>query len=148
MSQRQNSKNLKQTPNPKELNLITQFLENQRIELDNNSQEIELKKLNEQHAFEYGIKALEAQKEDRKEQRAQTTLFMKYGFRLTIFVLILISVFVGGCIYTDNINIIISVLKVFAYIFPSAIGGYFIGLNKGKKSSQSNNVSYAEVVED
>ncbi len=65
-------------------------------------------------------------------------MFMKYGFWLTTFMLLLLAVFVTGCIYTDNINIIISVLKVAAYIIPSAIGGYFMGLNKGKKTIQSN----------
>lgn len=131
------------------IDLINQFLENQRKELDNATQEIELKKLNEQNAYNYGCKALEAQKEDRREQRSQTTLFMKYGFVLTIILLVLISAFVAGCIYTGNISIIVSVLKVAAYILPSAVGGYFIGLNRGKKSSNGNNQpSYAEVVDD
>lgn len=130
------------------LDLIHRFLENQSKELEIHTEEVGLRKLNEQNAYEYSCKALEAQKEDRKEQRAQTTLFMKYGFWLTIVILILISVFIGGCIYTDNIFIIVSVLKVMAFIFPSAIGGYFIGLNRGKKHSRSTESSYAEVVDD
>lgn len=131
------------------LDLVNQFLENQSKELDNATQEIELKKLNEQNAFAYGCKALDAQKEDRKEQREQMTLFMKYGFWLTIVILILMAAFVGGCIYTDNIAIIVSVLKVMAYVLPSAIGGYFVGLNRGKKSSGGNEqTTYAEVVDD
>ncbi|MBC6409648.1 MAG: hypothetical protein GDA42_04205 [Ekhidna sp.] len=128
--------------------LIAQFLENQSKELENATKEIELKKFNEQNAFEYGCKALETQKEDRKEQRTQLTLFMKYGFWLTIFVLLLMSVFVAGCIYTNNINIIVSVLKAIAYVLPSVVGGYFIGLNRGRKSSRDTHSTYAEVVED
>ena len=139
-------------PNPQSgeklsIDLIAQFLQNQTEELKNQSQEIELRKLNEQNAYNYGCKALEAQKEDRKEQRSQITLFMKYGFWLTIIILVLATAFVGGCIYTDNIGLIVSVLKVIAYIVPSAVGGYFIGLNKGKKSSNNSApASYAEVV--
>ncbi|HCY80258.1 MAG TPA: hypothetical protein DHV22_00910 [Xanthomarina gelatinilytica] len=59
------------------------------------------------------------------------------------------AAFVGGCIYTDNIAIIVSVLKVMAYVLPSAIGGYFVGFNRGKKSSGGNEqTTYAEVVHD
>lgn len=131
------------------LEMVNQFLHNQSIELENATQEIELRKLNEQNAFNYSCKALEAQQKDRTEQRAQTTLFMKYGFWMTVIILIISSLFVLVCIYTDNIAIVVSVMKVIAYILPSAIGGYFIGLNKGKKSND-NGVSYseAEVVED
>lgn len=67
---------------------------------------------------------------------------MKYGFWLTIIVLILLAALVGVCIYTDNIAVIISGLKVIAYVLPSLIGGYFVGLNRGKK------YSYAETVTD
>lgn len=138
----------KQNHSSPPLELITQFLENQRKELGNATQEIELKKINEQNAYDYACKALEAQKEDRKEQRAQMTLFMKYGFWLTIVVLALLAVFVTGCILTDNIHIIVSVLKIMAYMLPSAIGGYFVGLHRGKKSSDSSQHSYAEIVEE
>ncbi|MBC6400242.1 MAG: YrzE family protein [Ekhidna sp.] len=128
--------------------LIAQFLENQSKELENATQEIKFKELNEKNAFKYASKALEAQKEDRREERDQLTLFMKYGFWLTVLVLLLMSVFVAGCIYTNNINIIVSILKVIAYVLPSAIGGYFIGLNRRKKSSRDTHSTYAEVVED
>jgi len=128
--------------------LIKKFIENQSQELTNESQEIELKKLNEKNGYDYACKALEAQKEDRKEHRKQVTLFMKYGFWLTIVFLIFLALFVWACIYTDNIHIIISVLKVSAYMIPSAVGGYFIGLNKGKKVHKGNNsATYAEIVD-
>ena len=142
------SKRNNQKDNPP-TELITQFLQNQAEELKIQAQEIELRKLNEKNGFDYSCKALEVQKEDRKEQREQITTFMKYGFRLTIFILVLGALFVGACIYTDNINLIVSVLKVVAYIVPSALGGYFLGFNRGKKSSvNSGPASYAEVVED
>ena len=129
--------------------LITQFLQNQAEELKNQSREIDLRKLNEQNAYNYACKALEAQKQDRKEQRSHVALFMKYGFWLTIVLLILAACFVGACIYTDNVAIIVSVLKVLAYIIPTAIGSYFFGHNRGKKSvSQSEPASYADIVEE
>lgn len=130
------------------INLVKQFLENQSKELQNHAQDIELKKLNEKNGYDYACKALDAQKLDRKERRSQITLFMKYGFWLTIIILLLVSCFVGVCVYTDNVGIIVSSMKVIAYILPSALGGYFFGLNRGKKSSGSSGASYAEVVED
>lgn len=128
--------------------LVAHFLQNQTQELKNTSQEIKLRKLNEKNAYEYGCRALEAQKQDRKDQRAQTTLFMKYGFWLTIIILLLFSSFFTICAYTDNIHIVVSILKVMAYIIPSAVGGYFIGLNKGKKVRTSAITSHAEIVEE
>lgn len=74
-------------------------------------------------------------------------LFMKYGFWLTLVIVVLIAGFITACIYTNNIHSIVSVLKVVAYILPSAIGGYFVGFHRGKKSSDSNQSSYAEIVE-
>lgn len=86
-------------------------------------------------------------KKYRKEKRSQVTLFMKYGFWLTIVLLILVALFTYGCIVTKNVHIIVSGLKVVAFVFPSAIGGYFIGLNKGKKQSQEIDTTSYEVEE-
>ena len=73
---------------------------------------------------------------------------MKYRFWLTIVILFLIAIFIGGCIYTNNVDIVVSVLKVFAYIVPTAIGSYFVGLTRGKKSRQNNNTNYANIIEE
>lgn len=147
MPKSQNSDGQKGKDNENLPSLVTQFLENQKQELQNDFQEIELKKSDQQNAYDYGCKALNIQQEDRKEHRSQITLFMKYGFWLIIFILILLSLFVAGCIYTNNIHIIISVLKVIAYILPSAMGGYFLGFNRGKKASNIRQLPYEEVTE-
>lgn len=122
--------------------LIEQFLSNQARELANHSEEIELRKLNEKNSFAYATKALEAQKQDRKEEREHKASFMKYGFWLTVVILILTALFVAGCMYTDNMSIVVSGLKVLAYMLPGTVGGYFIGLNKGKKSRNVQSVDY------
>ncbi|WP_286760925.1 hypothetical protein [Salegentibacter sp. UBA1130] len=137
--------------NVNETELIREFLSNQSKELSNQKEEIELRKLNEKNAYSYGCKALEVQQQDRKESREQATSFMKYGFALTIVVLLLLSAFVGGCIYTGNIGLIVSVMKVLAYVVPSTLGGYFIGINRGRKKGRnesSDSVPYAEVEEE
>lgn len=134
---------------PPPTELITQFLQNQSEELKNQSREIELRKINEQNGYNYACKALEAQRKDREAQRGQVSLFMKYGFWLTMVILLLAATFVVGCIYTDNVALIVSVLKVLAYIVPTAIGGYFLGHNRGKKSATHDKpAEYTEMMEE
>lgn len=127
--------------------LIDKFLSNQSLELKNQSQENELRKLNESNSYDYACKALEAQKEDRKESRQQATLFMKFGFVLTIMILILTSIFIYYCINSGNISLLYSILKGLALMIPTLLGGYFYGLNRGKKISQKESQSF-EVVDE
>lgn len=134
-------------PNKLPTELIDKFLTNQSLELKNQSQENELRKLNESNSYDYACKALEAQKEDRKESRQQATLFMKFGFALTVIILILAALFIYYCISTGNISLLYSILKGLALVVPSLLSGYFYGLNRGKKISQKDAQTF-EVIDE
>lgn len=130
------------------IGIITTFLENQKQELANQAQDIELRKLNEKNAHDYACRALNAQKEDRKEQREQGSKVFKYLFWLFILILLLFSSFVGAALYLDKTAMLTEVFKAIIYILPSFFGAYFFGYNRGKKKAIANNDNYAEVIED
>jgi len=131
----------------KSIELLDQFISNQKDQLQLQLKELELRELSEKNTYDYSLKALEAQKEDRKEERRHQRTFMQYGFWLTIIVLFLVAGFVGACIYTGNIGIVVSALKVIAYIVPSLIGGYFIGLHRGRKKAEEEESDIVEVID-
>src|SRR5690606_15290306 len=97
--------------NVNNIEVIKTFLENQKQELANQAQEIELRKEEGKFSHDYACKALEAQKVDRKEEREKASEFMKYFFWLALIVLILFSSFVGFCLYLDKTAILGEVLK-------------------------------------
>lgn len=145
MSQKQPLKPRSEENLPAEL--VSQFLANQAQDLKNTQQEIELRKLNEENSYKYGCKALDIQAADKEADRAHRFQFMKYGFWLTIVLLIFLSAFVWFCIDSGNVDLIVSGLKVLAYMVPPSIGGYFLGYNRGKKHSDSSNAPYIEPIQ-
>ncbi len=128
--------------------LVKQFLENQADELTNDKERIELEKQNQKHGFDYAVRALEAQREFTSGQRTQQTLFIKYGFALTVIVLLLLGGFTAVCIFTGNQHILIATLKIIAYVLPSSVGGYFFGHYRGRRAARHGAEDYSEVVED
>lgn len=141
------SKSPNEPVNEKNIAIIKTFLENQKQDLANQAQDIELRKINEKNAHDYACKALYAQKEDRKEQRAKASEFMKYAFWLIVLVIVLLSVFVGVSLYMDKTEMLAEVFRVLLYILPTLFGGYFVGYNRGRHKAPVAN-DYIETIED
>lgn len=124
--------------------VLKKFFSNQSKELENRSKELDLVKYDKQQSYNYANRALEVQSEDRKEERQQKNKLIDYGFWIVILLILLFAGFIGGCFYTGNVNLIISILEISAYVIPSVVGGYFYGLNKGKKASMDQNVEFID----
>lgn len=124
--------------------LLNRFLVNQSKELENESKMIDFRKKNDEFGHTYAMEALKRQSEDRAETRTQRTLFMKYGFWLTIVAFLLFASFIGTCFYTGNVDLVYTFGKWVLIILPVLTSGYFIGLNRGKKSENNSEAQEVE----
>lgn len=116
---------------------INKFLDNQAKELELKSQELMLRKSEIDNNQAYSLKALEAQKEDRRETRETYTLVMKWRSIVYSLCFVIILIFCGYAIYMGESQIIMEVLKISLPALATGVGGYFFGKNKGIESEKN-----------
>jgi len=124
--------------------LINKIFESQDKEMAIRKQELALAEKEQEQSFKYATKALEFQAQDRIDERKIDKTKLNYGFYYALAILIFFGLFVFGCFYTDNVNLIVSIIKGLALIIPSSFGGYYFGFAKGKKTSQEEGYEILE----
>lgn len=108
-------------PSPEQ---IDQIIANQNLELQVRNREIDLKRQQDAHGFEFGKKALDVQLEDRNLQREHDQKTQKYFYT---FISIISVLFVGllvSAIILDKDQLAMEIVKAAIFLFAGGIGGY------------------------
>jgi hypothetical protein len=118
-----------------EISKIYSFIELQDKELSVRSQEIESNGKEMQLYYELAKQNDRSDVEDRKDERVnnQNTLT-----KVLIFLAFSIVLAIGSldyALYLGKDEIVTEIIKAIIYIGPSVFGGYFAGLNQGKKQN-------------
>ncbi|XKM12654.1 hypothetical protein RCS94_06405 [Orbaceae bacterium ac157xtp] len=116
---------------------INKLLENQAKELELRNQELMLRKAEIDNNQAYSLKALEAQKEDRRETRQTYKSIMKLRTALYSVCFICILMFCSYAIFMGETQIIMEALKVALPAIATGVGGFYFGKNKGAESERN-----------
>jgi len=115
-------------------NLLKEFLDNQRKELELKGKQFELEKQKDDHAFEWTKNSLDAQIVDRDKER----VFHLQGRRiLYIFTTVLSALFIGLLIVALIMNkdqVAMEIIKAVIFISSGGAGGYAVGKYTGSHS--------------
>lgn len=122
--------------------LLKQFVDNQRVELELRKESLQLQKTQLTFSHEYAMKALEAQKEDLIDQRKNEQKSYSKNIWIILSVIILFLLFGGYCLWIDKDEIIKELIKFLMYSAPFSVGGYFFGYSKGK--SKKTDIGYQQ----
>ena len=119
--------------------ILNRMVENQAKELELRAQELALSKQKDDHAFDFGKKALDAKIEDRKLQRQhQSKVQLQFYIFLGIIVLFIAAVVVIS-LYLNKETTALELIKILGYITAGGLGGYGLGrIHKRKYSSDSS----------
>ncbi|WP_031386489.1 hypothetical protein [Desulfonatronum thiodismutans] len=112
---------------------ISQFLENQRLEMDLRAQELALQKQHDNHGFEFSKKALDAQLTDRNQQRENALRLQRNVYVLIGGLSILAAAVVVAALWMDKESVAIEIIKTVALLIAGGVGGYGI---RGIKESR------------
>lgn len=123
-------------PDPDMLRL---WLQQQGAEIEVRREEVALQKQQLQHAHTYAEKALVAQVEDRKDDRAdkKSARRERMGFGLAV-----IALFAAGiwyCLATGRDVFAMEALKAMVFLIAGGVGGYSIGRNKASQKEGADN---------
>lgn len=114
---------------------IAKLLDVQRKELEVKAIELEQRKLEDQHSFEFAQKTLEAQKEDRHEDRVKFGERLKVRCVFSVVVLGIVLTFFGYALRLGQGELVSDVLEKIVYYIVGALSSY--GYVK-YKDSQNN----------
>jgi hypothetical protein len=115
---------------------IEQLVENQAKELELRAQELSLQKQEDDHGFEFGKKALEAQIDDRRMQRDHNRLMQRGQYVLVAFLSILVFGIIVTALALNKESIASEIIKAVGYMTAGGFGGY--GLRKKEITRQSS----------
>lgn len=117
--------------------MLDRFIDLQTKELDIKTKELNLREKELVHNQEYALAALQAQKEDRKENRQTYSAILQMRGRYFCIGLFFVLVFAGSAIYMGKSEIVTEALKVLIPSLASAVGGFFWG--KSREAAKKEN---------
>lgn len=106
--------------------------QNKKIGLEEKSLEIQSKQL--EFSNQYALAALQAQQEDRADERAKSIQSQKNLYYIIGGILISVLIFGGVCLFLDKDDIFKELIKIIGYSIIPSLGAYYYGFNKGKQS--------------
>ncbi len=116
--------------------LFENFLENQSKELSLRSEELILRKQQEQNAFSYGKEALNGKLVDRNEQRRHQTNLRKINLFFAGSIIFLLIALMVVALVVGKDQIALEIIKAVIFVSGGAAGGW--GLATSKSSGKSN----------
>lgn len=118
---------------------VEQLVENQTKELEIRAQELALQKQQDEHGFEFGKKALEAQLEDRKLHRDFSRLMQRNQNILVTVLSSMVAVVVILALWLNKEAIAMEIIKAIVYIFAGWFGGTGMSKKKAKQQISEEN---------
>lgn len=107
-----------------------EFFEQQRKELEIKAGELELRKQEDDHQFEFGRAALEAQRKDRTEQREHAERRLKTILAFSLGAAVLAVGLLGFALYLDKDAFAVEIVRAAVYVFSGGAGGYALGRHR------------------
>ena len=107
--------------------LFKEFLENQAKELEIKARDLDLQKQKDDHSFEFAKTALEAQKEDRAEQRTFQIKTKRNGHIFTTIISVLFVTLLVTALAMDKDQVALEIIKAVIFMATGGAGGYAIG---------------------
>lgn len=117
---------------PASAELVKSILSNQTREIELRKQEEENKKQSLKYNYELAKQSLQAQIEDRKEQRAHQKVLWKWLMWFCVFMTFIISGFVCWALYLGKENFLLEIIRIIFYGGSGFCAG--VSLNKFRKS--------------
>lgn len=118
--------------------LIKQFLDTQASEINLKTQELELKKQEDTHNFEFSQRALDAQVKDRLDQRIHNRTLSKYLYIAIGVIVFIIAAVIVFALYLNKESVAMELVKAIMYLIAGGFGGY--GLSKYNQKPSTENL--------
>lgn len=118
--------------------VLKQFFDNQRMELELRKENIQLQKDQLNYSHQYAMKALEAQREDLADQRKNEQKTQSKNIWIVLIIIISLLGFIAFCLWIDKDEVVKEVIKFLMYSAPFSVGGYYFGYHKGKNKNTEN----------
>lgn len=118
---------------------VEQLVENQTKELEIRAQELALQKQQDEHGFEFGKKALDAQLEDRKLQRDFSRLMHRNQNILIGILSFMVVAVIILALWLNKEAIAMEIIKAIVYMFAGWFGGAGMSKKKAKQQISEEN---------
>lgn len=125
--------------------VVAQLLANQARQFDIREKEIEVERMAAEterkkvdNAHEYSLRALAVQKDDRFDSRAQDAKTTRFGFWITLILVVGIFGLTGYAMYTNKDQLILEVVKAVLFAGGGGGVGFVIGFRKGEGRAAPN----------
>lgn len=118
--------------------IVEKIVSNQAKELELREKEIEQASISLKNSHEFSLASLQAQKEDRSEQRIHEARNTKNFLWFSLAIIVGLFILFGLAMKYNKDQIVMEIIKAILYIGSGALGGYSWG-SKGKKSTIRDN---------
>lgn len=118
--------------------VVERIVSNQTKDLEIREKEIEQAKLTQSNDHEFALASLQAQVQDRADERKHEANNTKYYLGFAVLIILGLFGLFALAISKGKDQIVMEVLKVIMYVGAGALGGYSWGA-KGKKPTDSGN---------
>lgn len=116
---------------------VMAFIENQKLDLQYRMAELEQRKSEDNHNYEYALKALDAQKEDRSEVRLQYFAHKKIVYLYSTIVLILGLVFISWALCAGYSDFLATIVEKALFFGAGGASMYGYGRYKNNKDEEN-----------
>ena len=112
--------------------MLRQFVENQTKELEIKALEIEAKKQEDNHAYEYALKAVDAEAVDRENSRNVWVKSRRDSYFFAGCIIVIVLLFLGFCLWIGKDAVAMEMIRLFAAFATGGLGGFAVGRYKKK----------------
>jgi hypothetical protein len=118
---------------------LQQFIDNQTRELEIRSEELALKKQEDDHGFEFGKIALDAKIQDRAECRVHERKKTRDRYYFSGFIIIVLIAAILIALLNGHKDVAMELLKAIIYISAGALGGWGVAKRKLTTAEEDSN---------
>jgi hypothetical protein len=114
------------------------LIANQERSLAVQVQELELKKQTDDHAYEFAKANLDANLQDRREQRTTYLSIVNRGLIFGGIIFGLVITLIITAMLTNQTQLASEIIKTIGYFGSGSFGGYYLGKSKAKNKSDED----------
>ena len=137
MSNQDNSPVEKESENQK-IDVLNRYIDLQFSEAESKKEEIEFRKLEESHAFEYASTALKTQADDRKDERGHIGRIINKTYILAGLIILMFTIFLIIALFLNKEQIVMEIIRAVVYILTGGAGGFAIGRVIRRRNVENN----------
>lgn len=119
--------------------IFGKLVKNQAEELNLRKEEIVLRKQEDKHAYDFSMKALSAQVEDRKHIREYQKRIKRDRYFFWAFLSAIIATIIIFALILREKEVALKIIEVVIYFSTGGVGGYALGKNQRNNPPQRGN---------